>query len=228
MGRPRKNTVEEATTKKAPKTEVLRISKPNFQWIKVVIGNFDGAPGLMVNRAKALPPKEAVGTRLGTPSPKEILTPEEHCERALYYMPEDWKGKSKYGLPIGGFKTGMVTAGVDHGLKMKSLKRHLFLADDAAGLIEIHGEPTMDARMVKINNRGAKIPVMAYRPIFNKWWVELRVRYNAALYTAEEILNLISETGISVGWGENRPEKGGANGTWVFKPTKTKVQVTAE
>jgi len=70
---------------------------------------------------------------------------------------------------------------------------------DAVALIDVLGNGAADIR---------------YRPEFDPWSVDLEIKYNAAVLSAEQIVNLVNLAGFSVGVGDWRPEKSGTHGTF--------------
>ena len=77
------------------------------------------------------------------------------------------------------------------------------LADEGQ-LVRIVGKPRMHESMVRVGNGVADI---RYRAEFPKWSAELTIRYNAAVISAEQVVNLLQLGGFSCGIGEMRPEK---------------------
>jgi len=65
--------------------------------------------------------------------------------------------------------------------------------------------------MVRLNGKTADI---RHRGEFKEWSADLEVQYNEDWISAEQIANLISLAGFSVGVGEWRPEKNGQYGTF--------------
>jgi hypothetical protein len=56
---------------------------------------------------------------------------------------------------------------------------------------------------------------LRYRPEYTDWSTTLRIQYNAAMISVEEICNLLNAAGFGVGVGEMRPGKTGfSNGTF--------------
>jgi len=59
-----------------------------------------------------------------------------------------------------------------------------------------------------------------YRPVFENWYMDLQLEYNAnSNVTLEQILNIIEAGGYGVGIGEWRPEKDGRFGTYHIERT---------
>ena len=77
--------------------------------------------------------------------------------------------------------------------------------------VEIHGTPIMREDMVRIAMGTADI---RYRGEFPEWWAEFTVRYNAAVLSLEQLINMINMGGFACGIGEWRAEKGGVYGSY--------------
>jgi len=212
MARPKKNV--EITEKPA------RIPEVNKAWLMLKIGNFKGEDSLIVNsiRNKELNwgDKSLPGNRTKA---KEIKSPEEEYENSLYRMPNN---PGVYGLPASGFKKAMATAanilrtqGVN--ISAAEVKRTLTVAEDpdGGGYVQLHGDPpNMREDIVSIPSKGKKVPVKRYRAEFKKWYVMLRIAYDADSFGVQDVINLCARAGTSIGWGELRPEKGYSHGMW--------------
>ena len=91
-------------------------------------------------------------------------------------------------------------------------------------LLEIKGsKPKMREDIVRLNSGPKPVADIRYRAEFEKWSVEIPVRFNQSAITPEIITNLFNIAGFSVGIGEWRPEKNGAFG--MFEVGK-KMEVT--
>jgi hypothetical protein len=53
---------------------------------------------------------------------------------------------------------------------------------------------------------------LRYRGEFPRWWATILVRYNMAVLSEAQILNLLNTGGFAVGIGEWRPERDGMSG----------------
>jgi len=60
------------------------------------------------------------------------------------------------------------------------------------------------------------------RPVWRRWEVVLRLRWDADQFSAADILNLVARAGLQVGVGEGRPDSpnsnGLGNGCWEVMP----------
>ena len=77
--------------------------------------------------------------------------------------------------------------------------------------VEINGVPDMREDMVTVGgiSRSADI---RYRGEFKEWDATFAVRYNAAVVSLEQLVNLFNLGGFCCGLGEWRAEKGGCYG----------------
>lgn len=131
---------------------------------------------------------------------REAKNPEKDFEESLY------KVNGGYGFPVRAFKKAAVDACRNiSGIPM-TLARGAFHID--GDLVPIKGEPTPREDMVRIQTTTD----IRYRGEFKVWSVILSIRYNAAVLSAEQIVNLFNIAGFAVGVGEWRPEKNGSNG----------------
>lgn len=140
----------------------------------------------------------------------------DFCE-SLYWldgMPEkptmDDVAKARFGFPACAFKAAAVDAGYQQGvLTKKTTARGAFHI--VGDMVQINGTPTMREDMVRI---GQGVADIRYRGEFREWSADLTIRYNPAVMSAEQIINLINIGGFSNGVGEWRPSKDGSYGTF--------------
>ena len=134
--------------------------------------------------------------------------PEDDFKQSLYPL----QGGG-YGFPVIAFKDAAVTACTSVAGITKVAARQAFRVGaslDGAELVKIEGakpEPRED--MVRIGMGKADI---RYRGQFVHWWTKVRVRFNANVLSAEQIVNLFNTAGFGVGVGEWRMEKDGQFG----------------
>lgn len=119
-------------------------------------------------------------------------------------------GGAKFGFPATAFKASAVAAGFRAGvLKNKVIANGAFHI--MGEFVEIKGTPQMREDMVRVGMGTADI---RYRGEFPVWSTTVTIRYNAAVLTLEQIVNLFNLGGFACGVGEWRPEKGGTNGMY--------------
>jgi hypothetical protein len=136
--------------------------------------------------------------------PKEYT--EEAFEQAI-------KEGARFGFPAIAFKASAVSAGYRAGVtKDKVTSNGAFHIDGE--FVEINGIPQMREDMVRIGMGTADI---RYRGEFKEWEATFTVKYNASVFSAEQIINLFNLGGFACGIGEWRPEKGGSYGMYHVK-----------
>lgn len=132
---------------------------------------------------------------------REAKDPEQDFLRSLYDLPG-----GGYGFPASAFKNAMVRAGTYTGDKMTYLRGAYFVLGD---MVRIEGTPRQREDMVRVANGAADI---RYRAEFPDWSAELEIQFNARSISAEQVVNLASVAGFSVGIGDWRPERDGSYG----------------
>lgn len=134
--------------------------------------------------------------------------PEQDFVESLYPLPD-----GGYGFPVIAFKNAAVTACTSVSGITKVAARQAFRVGSSLNgseLVKIEGctpEPRED--MVKVGMGTADI---RYRGQFVSWWTSIRVRFNANVLSAEQIVNLFNTAGFGVGVGEWRMERDGQFG----------------
>jgi hypothetical protein len=133
---------------------------------------------------------------------------EEGFEKAI-------KEGAKFGFPSVAFKAAAVSAGFRCGVtKNKTIANGAFHIDGE--YVEISGTPEMREDIVRLSGIGAP-PDIRYRGEFKEWEATFTVKYNASVFSAEQIINLFNLGGFACGIGEWRAEKGGINGMYHVK-----------
>ena len=137
--------------------------------------------------------------------------PEEEMDDALYKFADG----VRTGFPAVGFKAAMIRGGSILGYVMKELQQVLFVVPDEGDLVEIIGDYEMRTDMVRI---GMGTSDIRYRPEYKSWRATLKIRYNEAIVSQEQVAQLINAAGFGCGIGEWRPEKSktGCFGTWML------------
>lgn len=136
-----------------------------------------------------------------TEQPKEMT--EEAFETAI-------SNGAKFGFPAVAFKAAAVAAGYRSGVTKDKVSTNaaFHIIGDMA---EVKGTPVMREDMVKI---GMGTADLRYRGEFKQWSTVLNIRYNEAVLSAEQIINLFNLGGFACGVGEWRIEKGGSYGAF--------------
>ena len=133
---------------------------------------------------------------------KAAKDPEQDFRDSLYEHPE-----GGYGFPAVAFKAAAVDAcsHVDGITKVEARGAFHINGD----LVKINGTPTMREDMVRIGMGTADI---RYRGQFDPWSVDIELRYNAGVLSAEQIIHLFNVAGFGIGVGEWRPQRDGSFG----------------
>jgi hypothetical protein len=147
---------------------------------------------------------------------RDKKAPSEDFFRAFYVMPgttpvlhdedpENVWAEGRFGFPAIGLKAAAVRAATDVQLKMTDMRRAFHIPTE---LVEIKSEknPVMRMDMVRVGMGTADV---RFRPEFQNWHTDVDIRYNEAVISIEQIVNLFNLAGFGVGIGEWRPEKEG-------------------
>lgn len=117
---------------------------------------------------------------------------------------------ARFGFPSTAVKAAAVAAAYRAGItkNMVSMNGAFHVIGE---FVEINGEPVMREDMVKV---GMGVADIRYRGEFSEWWSSFTVRYNAAVLSLEQLINMINMGGFACGIGEWRAEKGGTFGAF--------------
>ena len=114
-----------------------------------------------------------------------------------------------YGIPATSFRQACVSACRIVGFKMTLAKLALFVladgvdADDGSPLVKIEGTPKRVDSLVR-NETG--VADIRPRMHWDEWTAILRIKYDADLFKAEDVRNLLERVGVQVGIGAGRPD----------------------
>lgn len=138
----------------------------------------------------------------------------DFCE-SLYWLdgmpadpqPEDVEA-GRFGFPAVAFKAAAITAVTTIGALTKVAARQAFhIAGEFVPLIG--PPPSMREDMARVGMGTADI---RFRGEFKPWGAILPIEFNANVFSAEQVVNLIHAGGFGVGVGDWRPEKDGVSG----------------
>lgn len=117
---------------------------------------------------------------------------------------------ARFGFPSTAVKAAAVAAAYRAGItkNMVSMNGAFHILGE---FVEIHGEPVMREDMVRV---GMGVADIRYRGEFPEWWSSFTVRYNSAVLSLEQLINMINMGGFACGIGEWRAEKGGTFGAF--------------
>ena len=162
-----------------------------------------GDSPLITNKWSDKAKKEILDKQMGKAHKKRAAKdPEADFERSIY---RTTKG---CGFPAIAIKCAMVDACSQLGKSItKVMTRGAFHIEGE--LIEIKGKPVMREDMVRV---GMGVADIRYRAMFDPWSAMVTFRYNADVFSAEQITNLLNLAGFAVGIGEWRPQRNGQMG----------------
>lgn len=198
------------STKAAPAeqqtTKAVEIKAPKFQTIELKIV---GTAPLVQHKFSAKARNQIIATQVaGTVAagkkkrePKDF---DEVYKGAMHVSKEGWLG-----VPAGAFRNAMISACRTVGYKMTHAKLAAFVladgyeADDGTPLIRIQGEPVKHTTYARNDNGSVDIRV---RPMWNEWSMLVRIRFDADMFSAADVANLMMRVGMQVGIGEGRPD----------------------
>ena len=151
------------------------------------------------DKAKGMMLDKQLGKAAHKKAPKN---PEQDFLDSLYPHPD-----GGYGFPAVAFKSAAVSAcRYAENIKMTHARGAFHVLGE---MVKIDGTPTPREDMVRVGIGTADI---RFRGEFKDWRATLRVRFNAAGMSADQIVNLFNTAGFGVGVGEWRPERDGSYG----------------
>lgn len=203
----------------AQEEKTLIISRPNFQTIGLTL---NGAAPYMQNRfplrAKfEMMNKMKEGSTSKSKKKRDSRNFENEFLQAQYVSTDGWNG-----IPAAAFRNACIDACRATDYFMSTAKTAIFIESDGfdkyegTPLVKIISEhpPEVTEMPVKIARGTTDIRI---RPMWRKWSVYLRVRFDADMLSAQDILNLVMRAGLQIGVGEGRPySKGNGIGFGLF------------
>lgn len=163
---------------------------------------------------EAITAKQRLGDQAKKNRKREARNFENDFKEAQHLSREGWVG-----IPAPAFRAGMISACRLIGFKMTLAKLSVFIeadgfdADDGTPLVKItKGRPRVHEGYVR-NETG--VVDIRWRPMWEEWEADVRVRYDSAQFSAQDVINLMARVGLQVGVGEGRPDsKNSAGQGW--------------
>lgn len=202
-----------AKAEKAAAAEVIQIKAPNF---KIVQFGIVGTAPLVQARfsakaAQAMRDKMEAGPTAGKGRKRDARDFTADMLGAMHISTEGWTGH-----PAAAFRNACIDVCRMVGFKMTFAKMALFIEDD--GLDKVDGQPLVKLDVGKpeqselaVRNATGVLDIRA-RPMWRKWGMKLRIKYDADQFTASDIANLLERAGQQIGIGEGRPFSKSSNG----------------
>lgn len=194
-------------------TQRVVITPPNFQIATIPIV---GISPLVMNKFSSKTRREMADDHIkGSASknkkkhePKDF---DEIFEDAIHYSEEGW-----IGFPAAAFRQAMISACRVAGFQMTKAKLTVFIeadgidADEGIPLVKLKADrPEQHECVVRV---GGYKPDIRIRPMWRKWAMDLRIKWDADQFTLEDVYNLLYRAGIQVGIGEGRPDTKSSDG----------------
>lgn len=181
---------------------VIRIPAANIQVINLTLVGV--GEGLLVHRFGESAMREMEAKTLGeAQAVKPPRNYEQEFEEARYIH----DGKDVY--PTAGIKKTMVEAcGFVDGVFKTTARGAFFILGEWS---EIKSDPPELHKVIAWIN-GGRIPVVRIRPLYRNWTIDVSVRYDANIISAEQLVYLFVKGGFSVGLGDWRPQCSGSFG----------------
>lgn len=188
--------------------DVITITKPNIKRIRFEI---EGTAPYAQHKFSAetmdtMRKKQEAGSTANKgkkKDPKDF----ERCYRNATYLTKD----GKYGINATAFRLAAISACRLIGFKMTLAKLALFVDADAYDaetgtpmVLFTKGAPQMDVRQAR-NSSG--VVDLRSRPLWQPGWrAVVTMAYDADVFTAKDVANLMLRIGQQVGIGEGRPD----------------------
>jgi hypothetical protein len=161
-------------------------------------------------RKKLMASHEA-GSQSKSKKQREARNFSADMQDAIHYSEQGW-----IGFPASAFRAGMISACRLIGFKMTLAKLSVFI--EADGLDKVSGQPLVkldigepELHIAAVRNASGVLDLRA-RPMWRKWGLTLRVKYDADVFSAEDVANLLSRVGQQVGIGEGRADSRESSG----------------
>jgi hypothetical protein len=193
--------------------DVVRISPPNFQWIKLTL---EGTAPLMQARfsakaMQAMMSKMAAGSTAKKGGKRAARDFDDDFKQAMHISTDGW-----IGVPAAALRNACIDVCRMVGFKMTHARMSIFI--EADGNDQVDGQPLvkLDAgkpeRTEMATRNATGVADIRIRPMWRKWKLHIIVRFDADQFTSSDVVNLISRAGEQCGIGEGRPYSKMSNG----------------
>ena len=152
----------------------------------------------------------------------EARNPKDIYLNAMHVMPGYAAGapNAKYGIPAAAFKKSMVRAAKQTDIKNMTDASCCFTAIATDGYLIPMKFHRVRMQSDDGKNKITKNAVVIHRPAFDDWSCDLTIKFNAAWFSKEQILNLIRIAGYFIGILEWTPRVSGSYGTFEIDASK--------
>ena len=186
--------------------ELVSIKEPN---IMLVTFSLIGTAPLVMNKfsrkaREQMRATQVAGSQAKSKRKHESKDFDECYEGAIHKSEDGW-----IGIPAASFRSAMIDACRLVGFKMTLAKQAVFIvadgldADEGTPLVRFDAdEPERFEAITRVSNGQ---PDVRIRPMWRRWNLELTVKYDADVFSKNDIANLLARAGLQVGVGEGRP-----------------------
>lgn len=200
------------STAASNKTEIVTISPPNFETVQFrLIGTAPLVICKFSHKAlQAMREKQEAGSQAKKGAKRDAKDFDAMYQGARHLSVEGWDG-----IHAGAFRNAIISACRTVGFKMTLAKLGVFVeadgfdATEGTPLVRIIGEPK---RHEIIGRNATGVADIRVRPMYWPWEMDLRVRYDADMFSGTDAANLITRAGAQVGVGEGRPDSKASGG----------------
>ena len=196
--------------------EHVRVTAPNFRRVEFkIVGNTPYVQLAFGEKARnVLRESHAAGSTARKGKKREAKDFDALFLAAQHVSTDGWPG-----IPAASFRHAMIAACTLVDFHKTKAKKAVFIEADGFSrsegtpLVRINGKPKHVEHTVR-NANG--MPDIRVRAMFDPGWTAVvRVQFDADLFTATDITNLLMRAGLQVGIGEGRPDsKNGIGMGW--------------
>ena len=213
---------------KAAAAQEVVIKPPKFETVTFrIVGTAPYVQNKFSQKAReAMHAKHVAGQAGRKGNKKEPRDFQANYEQAMHKAPASAGGWC--GVPAPAFRAAMVSACRLVGFKMTLAKLSFFIvadgydADDGTPLVKI-AKGTPEYTELAVRNESG-VCDLRVRPMWREWEATVRVKFDAEMFSVQDIANLLQRAGEQVGVGEGRPDShnscGMGWGTFTFKKEK--------
>lgn len=188
-------------------SQSVSISAPNFKIVRLnIVGTAPYVQLAFGEKARnMMREKQAAGSTANKGKKRAAKDFDAAFLEAVHKSTKGW-----YGIPAGAIRKALVSACSIVGFHMTKAKKGIFIkadgfdAAEGTPLVKINSEPTKVEHMVRNATGVADIRVRAMYDV--GWTATLNIEFDADMFTAEDISNLVMRAGLQVGVGEGRPD----------------------
>lgn len=203
-----------ATAKKIeeqPQSQVITIKPANLAILPLMI---EGTAPYVQHKFSAKAKQQIEATQRAGSTDKKGKKREPKDFEEIWRQSMHIGVDGKHGMPASAFRMGAISACRLIGFKMTLAKLAIFVVadthdeDEGTPLVHIIGapRPLKDTQPMPVRNDNGSVD-LRLRPMWDPGWrARLRIRFDADVFTATDVANLIGRVGHQVGIGEGRPD----------------------